>query len=1130
MAIQPGVLADEAARRTAISDQSQSLLVEAGAGSGKTAVLAGRIAILLAEGVEPKSIVAVTFTEFAASELFVRVRRYVEEMAHGRIPVELRAALPDVLSDRQLRCLGTANAAIDEMTCTTIHGFCQRLIRPYPVEASIDPGATVMDADQAALAFENVLDEWLRERLSGEASGLLVELVQEDPKSTIDLVRKILAHLRRYREAGTDVPVEEPGALVDAFRGAANRLREFVDGSPAEEADTRAVAVCFDTMAEELVGDPQADDPADLVALLRVQTHPDLLTTSGTFFTYRKKGRWGQAARGVGLSKAEGDRLFETAAALYGACCSTWTALQQAVAARVLASLVEFVRPVVGLYQESKRTKALLDFDDLLLAARGLLRDHEEVRQALAARFSHVLVDEFQDTDPIQAEIFWRLCGDPQDDGNPADWTSFQIRRGALFVVGDPKQAIFRFRGAEVATYVRAREAFRGHAPDSILEITTNFRSRGPILGYVNERFEGPLSADNGQPGYAALAASRPEREEGPAVAALDIRVAVQGDRATADEIRDSEAEAVADMCAHVIGCESVLDSETRETRPCRPGDIALLAPTGSDLWRYEEALEHRGIPVATQAGKNLFRRQEIQDLIAITRVLADQRDTLALGALLRGPLVGLTEEELLDIVAAVPCPEGDPDVLPQLSIGADLEAVAHPLARDILGKLQALRRRANATTPHNLLADAVDVLRVRPILLERHGGQAERALANVDLYLGLSRAFAVRGLRALAEAMTAAWTDESRAVEGRPDAQEDSVALYTMHAAKGLEWPIVMPINTMTRTISAAREVSDRETGNLYFPVLGVGPTGHEAVFSLEKEELNRERVRLWYVACTRGRELLVLPRFDVPAMKSNWISLVDLSLEDLPALDLERMAPEVDLGAGGFRNEQTRDRFSEEAATIEQREVNMGWRAPSRGEGHEGPAMIAPIPQILATEDEDGAPQEVTETNIRGGRERGRIVHKLLEEVLTGETPETAAELEARATLLIEELDLPVVDDLARGLTPAEIAQCVVRSLAIPEVAVLRPGLVPEVPVYAIESTEEAELVTAGIADAIAFGPDGRAEVVVDWKSDVDPTPETLEHYAEQVRTYMDMVRAERGLIVAVTPGTAFAVSRTT
>ena len=125
-------------------------------------------------------------------------------------------------------------------------------------------------------------------------------------------------------------------------------------------------------------------------------------------------------------------------------------------------------------------------------------------------------------------------------------------------------------------------------------------------------------------------------------------------------------------MCARLIGSEAILDRKTGERRACRPGDIALLAPTGSDLWRYEEALERRGIPVATQAGKGLFRRQEIQDLIALTRVLADRRDTLALGALLRGPLVGLTEEELLDIVWALPRSEDAPDALPRLDLGVD--------------------------------------------------------------------------------------------------------------------------------------------------------------------------------------------------------------------------------------------------------------------------------------------------------------------------------------------------------------------------------------------------------------------------------------------------------------------------
>jgi exodeoxyribonuclease-5 len=177
----------------------------------------------------------------------------------------------------------------------------------------------------------------------------------------------------------------------------------------------------------------------------------------------------------------------------------------------------------------------------------------------------------------------------------------------------------------------------------------------------------------------------------------------------------------LADLCAGLIGSYPVLDRKASVDRHCQPGDIALLAPTGADLWRYEEALERRGIPVATQGGKGLFRRQEVQDLIALTRVLADRRDNLALGALLRGLLVGLSEEELLDIVWALPRSEDEPDRIPRLDLGTDPTAIDHPLARDVLEKLQALHRRGNSSTPHELLSQAVDVLRLRSILLDRH-------------------------------------------------------------------------------------------------------------------------------------------------------------------------------------------------------------------------------------------------------------------------------------------------------------------------------------------------------------------------------------------------------------------------
>ncbi|MCY3981703.1 MAG: UvrD-helicase domain-containing protein, partial [Alphaproteobacteria bacterium] len=1015
-----------------------------------------------------------------------------------------------------------------EMTGSTIHGCCKRLISPYPVEADIGPGASVLDRDQAERAFAEIVDAWLREALSTETGGLLAELVLHNPDATVELVRTVLDHLRRHR-ALAPYALEDLERLVAAFREAADGFAAFLDEAEAEEPETAALAGHFQVLAGQVGGALPADTPAALVKLLGMTPHGDLLNSSGGFRVYRKKGKWQAALREVGLAQAHADRLNHAAGARYALCCTAWTAFHQAVATQVLAGLVPVVEPVMDRFRAHKRAAAQLDFDDLIVSARDLLRDHDEVRRALAARFRHVLVDEFQDTDPLQTEIFWRLCGEPPAGSDTGHWTTFSLRPGALFLVGDPKQAIYRFRGADIAAYVRAREVFRTQAAAAVLSIATNFRSCAPIMDYVNARFETALSEENGQPGFQSLEPSRPPRDEGLSVVALDIAVADEEGKAKVERQRDGEAEAVAELCARLIGSEPIHDRESSDRRLCRAGDIALLAPTGSDLWRYEEVLEARGIPVATQAGKRLYRRQEIQDLIAITRVLADRRDTLALGALLRGPLVGLTEEALLDIVWALPRADDTPDELPRLDLGVAPNAIEHPLARDIMEKLQALQRKANATTPHALLSQAIDVLRVRPILLlRRHRGQAERALANVDLYLSFSRAYAVRGLRAFAEAMTAAWSDEARAVEGRLDAQEDSVALYTMHAAKGLEWPIVVPINTMTRVVAPEGAVTNRASGRFYGRVFGVEPTGYDKARNEEKAELDRERVRLWYVAATRARELLVLPRLDVDTATSAWRFVIDLALPDLPALDMDHHPPNIGAGERDAENEQTRGDFAAEAAAIAKRTRTIVWRAPSRDESIARPAPAEEAPAILATNG-DGAPADrPAAAAVQGGRERGRILHKLIEEVLTGETGETLQGLRARAEVLISALGQRVVVDPAQGLAPTELAECVVRALNLPEIAAIRPRLVPEFTVYTATTTASREEAAAGIVDAIAFAADGAPEVVIDWKSDVNPSPETLEHYRGQISAYLDMSGAERGLIVAVTSGAIVHVER--
>ncbi|MDI9849541.1 UvrD-helicase domain-containing protein [Rhodoblastus sp. 17X3] len=1118
------VLKDDGARRDAIGLHDRSILVEAGAGSGKTAVMAGRIAVMLAEGVSPRSIAAVTFTELAASELLSRVREFVAELSAGTIAAELQVALPDGLSQAQRDNLATASAAIDEITCSTIHGFCQRLIKPYPAEADIDPGAGVMDRSQADLTFLEIVDGWLRERLSGDHGGILPEMVLHSPGETVALVRKIAENLRRRRTLATP-PISPIDGHLTAFRQATANFAAFMRGTAATEPETVAIVERLVEMATALSTGPDPATAAGLVWLLTSRPHPDLCTKAGDFAAYRKKGKWAVAVKQAGLSKADGDRLNETAEVHYTSCCDAWVSLLQSAASQVLAALIEEARPILKRYRDHKRGSAQLDFDDLIFAARNLLRDHDDVRRALGQRFAHVLVDEFQDTDPLQAEIFWRLCGDPVD--GDEDWIRFRIRPGALFLVGDPKQAIYRFRGADVGAYVQSRDAFRAQDPGSLLSISTNFRSRASILTFVNERFEAVLSAD-GQPGFTALDPFHDDRDS-LCVAAIDIAVADEKGKASAERQRDAEADAVAELCARLIGSQAVIDRRGGAERPCQPGDIALLAPTGAELWRYEEALERRGIPVATQAGKGLFRRQEIQDLIALTRVLADRRDTLALGALLRGPLVGLTEEELLDAIWRLPRSAEASARIPRLDLGVDAAVIEHPLLREIIERLQSLYRRARSTTPHELLSQAVDVMRVRPLLLERHRGQAERALANVDLYLSLSTGYAVRGLRAFAEAMTAAWTDEARAVEGRPDAQEEAVALFTMHAAKGLEWPIVIPVNTMTGVMAPDSAIVDRQTDTFYCPVLGVTPDGYEAARQAEKDELDRERIRLWYVAATRARELLVLPRLDTTPSKSAWIGLVDLSLADLPSLDVSHLPADIKTDGTGVGNVQTRASFASEAEAIATRQTQLTWLAPSRDENAAGAVLQQEEAGIWTGSVDDQPHEQEPAAPVQGGRERGLVLHKLMEEVLTGETDEAEAALAERAAELIRALGRSPITDPAAGLSAEELAGCVIRTLALPDVSALRPGLLAELPVYAAHAVDGAETATAGIADALTLTAEGRPAVIVDWKSDVAPPPGTLDHYRAQVRAYVDMTGAERGLIVLMTSGMVIPVAPT-
>jgi CRISPR-associated exonuclease Cas4 len=1086
-------LSDEDARRRALTDLGSTLLVEAAAGTGKTSLMAGRLAMLLASGAEPRNIAGITFTELAAAELSARVRRFVEELLAGRIPRDLALALPAGLDAEHGRALARAAAQLDELTTTTLHGFCQTIISGYAVEADMDPGARIMDSAETDAVFDAAFERWFKRRLGVRttSSDPIAALSREDPRGILDTLRDLARFRRRHRTARPLPPDLDPSAdcelcsTVDDFRRWIARVQA--------EPKTAAYVEQLEVLAAFYRGvfGPSPDFPR-----LWQLAHPPrvniMRAKSFDFIDYRRKSAWERVA-----GKSHGPNLNDEALRLYEAATAAFRTLLGRIATSLIATLSAELDEVLEEFDHFKRAAAVLDFDDLLEKARALLRGHDTVRRSLAERYQYLLIDEFQDTDPIQVEIVFRLAAEGDC---PPRWQDMRLRPRALFAVGDPKQAIYQFRGANVGSYLEAKASIEKCFPGNVLQVTASFRSRPEILSHVNRCFEAPLNA-SGQPGYVALAPTIDPADHGLPCPAK-ITIALPPDP-RAEEIRETEATAVADLCLRLLGNIRVRKRDGSRG-PVVPGDIALLAPTGTELWRYERALEDRGIPIASQAGKGLFRRQEIQDLIALTRVLADSRDTLAFGALLRGPLVGLTEEELLDIISALPT---DGEAIPRFSVRTDPEIIFHPIAREVVSSLQHLRRKANSTSPTLLLAEAVEQLQIRPILAARGGRSSSRALANVDAFLEQTRLYDVAGLKELVRKLHADWSSVASHEEGRADPEGDAVEIITMHSAKGLEWPVVIPINTATRPRSRPPFVHRQSDNTLHWVLGEVVPPELADALRSDEEAIARERIRLWYVACTRAMELLIVPYLTTTPDRS-WSRMIDLRQGDLPEFPLSRLPVKPFSRPPDPPNAQTSDVFEAEIAQVRAASPNIRWRRPTDHDRDRLPAL-----PVAAIETSD-TPEVVTAPGT--GMLRGLVLHKLMEEILTGELTEGFPEIEERAAALIDELWRAEEQEKSQRPDATELARTMLRTLALPEIAPLRSTLVPEYPIY----TSTPEFLLAGRADAIAY-EDGRPVTVVDWKSDIDPTPDDRRAYVGQIRDYIAAVGAERGVIVYMSRG---------
>jgi CRISPR-associated exonuclease Cas4 len=504
------------------------------------------------------------------------------------------------------------------------------------------------------------------------------------------------------------------------------------------------------------------------------------------------------------------------------------------------------------------------------IRTRDLLRGDRKVRDDVAARYRFILVDEIQDTDPTQCEILFLIGSEPGDD--PL-WDRRRLRPGALFMVGDPKQAIYRFRGGDLKTYMRAMDAVTSQFPGNIVEINANFRSRERILKHVDDCFAERLGQQ--KCGYKSFDATiDDDSTRGPAIARFPYLFTPTK---YIEDARDADARVVAKLCAGIVGNLRVLRANNT-IAVAEPGDTALLTPTTTDLWRYEHAFEEKGLPVSSQAGKNLYRRQETQDFVALVRALADSRDTLALGAVLRGPLVGLPERDLLDIAQSLRDRNLDP-----LSIQTSPADISHALGARVMTILHDLWRKRRGTTPHALLSEAIERLRIAASTAARFKHQCARGLGNLFSLMERARAYHVRGLKQFAIDLGAEWEGGISFDEAPPDHRGDAIEIVTIHKAKGLEWPVVIPINLAS--------MPQRSDEFFFKPGEGTGPgTVHwtfgeiasstlAQVIAEDAVEAAEERMRQLYVACTRAIDLLIIPAPSESPVES-WHHFFDLKI----------------------------------------------------------------------------------------------------------------------------------------------------------------------------------------------------------------------------------------------------------
>jgi len=826
------MIGDAKSRDLILGDFRNTLFVEAGAGSGKTTAMVARIMALVIDGLaDIREVVAITFTNEGAASLKSKILHELEKASAEKAYAAQGGATLRMLAGGELDRIQLALEYLPLAHVSTIHSFCLSMLKERPVEAGIDPQFDMNTEGNIPSPFNAA---WLKFLLECARNGHpFIHFMLQNGIELNDVAK--VARLRS----------ENPDLVLYT------RPTGPVSDKTIETAFKRASTILSDMHHRiDLIEHERESGEKDKRLKFVREAYGRMLECDGIekkrafLSTLKVYDRWNKTLA-----------FFEQQSSALGGLCDR---IRKEGDDHLHSHIATFVEEFMVWFTRHKKTTSSLYFDDLLFLTREMLRTSREVREYFKNRFKYLFIDETQDTDPLQTEIVFFLCEKPE--AFAKRWQDVTLHPSKLFMVGDPKQSIYKFRRADITMYEEARERIAGQG-GKVLTLEKNFRSGKEIINFVNDHFEGSFKdfAEEQklklQPEYVRLVEGATQPSHLPKHI---LALVSEGEKR--DYLGD-EAAKIIDVINGVTGegGPQIVDAATGTKRNVRLSDIMILLRSMTDVEFYERMLEESDIPHYQVGGKTFFATEDIRGLAFALQAVDDPTDTISLFGALRSPVFGLSDQSLLDHVT-----EGG-----TLSVFSSV--IGEPVGPALL-LLKSLHHNRERLRPSGVVKELFNASGMcHVVMMERNGVQkSSRYFRFLELVYELERD-RTRSFRSVVEALREVMEMDDPQLANVTIAKpaENAVKITTIHRAKGLESPVVILANGNRRSrVTEPSFFVLRDEGKIVIPYSygGFYDRDREALVTLEVHREKCEEERLRYVAATRARDLLVLC---VPAEK---------------------------------------------------------------------------------------------------------------------------------------------------------------------------------------------------------------------------------------------------------------------